>query len=216
MVRTAAFFRQFEALAIAGRQQLRLAVPAVAIHRAYRVEHVLGRQLARGGGHGAAGGTAADPPPDSVQLAHDLRAAGAMDGAIHAAASRQRRVGRVHNGIRRYARDIAFSEDDLSPRPLIQSISTYDDRPRERETWHDKNMRKSPATNGFSLAIEYYREEDGRWLADIPALPGVIAHGRTKKGATAAVEVLALRLIADRLDHGEAIPGPFNLSFIAA
>jgi hypothetical protein len=39
-----------------------------------------------------------------------------MDGAVHAAASRQRRVGRVHNGIRRYARDVAFFEDDLSPR----------------------------------------------------------------------------------------------------
>lgn len=77
-------------------------------------------------------------------------------------------------------------------------------------------MRKTPAINGFSLAIEYYREEDGRWLADIPALPGVTAYGRTKKGATAAVQALALRLIADRLDHGEAVPGPFSLSFIAA
>ena len=67
-------------------------------------------------------------------------------------------------------------------------------------------MRKSPATNGFSLAIEYYREEDGRWLADIPALPGVTAYGRTKNGATAADEALALRLIADRLDS-QHLPG---------
>ena len=78
------------------------------------------------------------------------------------------------------------------------------------------NMRKSPGTKEFSLEIEYYREDDGRWLADIPALPGVTAYGRTKKGATAAVEALALRLIADRLEHGEAGPGPFHLSFIAA
>jgi predicted RNase H-like HicB family nuclease len=54
------------------------------------------------------------------------------------------------------------------------------------------------------LAIEYYREDDGRWLADIPALPGVTVYGRTKKQATAAVQALALRLIADRLEHGEA------------
>ncbi len=54
------------------------------------------------------------------------------------------------------------------------------------------------------LAIEYYREVDGRWLADIPALPGVTAYGRTKKQAAAAVQALALRLIADRLEHGEA------------
>jgi predicted RNase H-like HicB family nuclease len=46
-------------------------------------------------------------------------------------------------------------------------------------------MPKSPT--GFSLAIEYFREEDGRWLADIAALPGVTAYGRTRKQATAAV-----------------------------
>jgi predicted RNase H-like HicB family nuclease len=72
------------------------------------------------------------------------------------------------------------------------------------------------ASRGFSLAIEYYREEDGRWLADIPALPGVTAYGRTRREATAAVQALALRLIADRLEHGEAVPGPMSVSFIAA
>ncbi|MBL8293125.1 MAG: type II toxin-antitoxin system HicB family antitoxin [Bryobacterales bacterium] len=77
-------------------------------------------------------------------------------------------------------------------------------------------MSKTLAGEGFSLAIEYYREEDGRWLADIPALPGVTAYGRTKKQATATVQALALRLIADRLDHGEALPGPMNVCFIAA
>ena len=77
-------------------------------------------------------------------------------------------------------------------------------------------MPKTLAAEGFSLAIEYYREEDGRWLADIAALPGVTAYGRTKKQATAAVQALALRLIADRLEHGEALPGPMSVSFIAA
>ena len=68
----------------------------------------------------------------------------------------------------------------------------------------------------MSKAIEYFREEDGRWLADIPALPGVTAYGRSKKQATVAVQALALRLIADRLEHGEAIPGPMSVSFVAA
>ena len=77
-------------------------------------------------------------------------------------------------------------------------------------------MPKAPSANGFSLAIEFYREKDGRWLADIPALPGVTTYGRTKKQATAAVQALALRLIADRLEHGEAVPGPMNVSFVAA
>ena len=77
-------------------------------------------------------------------------------------------------------------------------------------------MPKAPVERGFSLAIEYYREEDGRWLAEIPALPGVTSYGRTKKQATIAVQALALRLIADRLEHGEADPGPMSVSCIAA
>src|ERR1022692_3740851 len=91
---------------------------------------------------------------------------------------------------------------------------------RERFWWPDRDMPKTLAAEGFSLAIECYREVDGRWLADIAALPGVTAYGRTKKQATAAVQALALalalRLIADRLEHGEALPGPMNVSFIAA
>ena len=77
-------------------------------------------------------------------------------------------------------------------------------------------MLKAQLERGFSLAIEYFREDDGRWLADIPALPGVTAYGRSKKQAIVAVQALALRLIADRLEHGEAIPGPMSVSFIAA
>jgi predicted RNase H-like HicB family nuclease len=67
-------------------------------------------------------------------------------------------------------------------------------------------MPKAPSASKFSLAIEYYREADGRWLADIPVLPGVTAYGRTKKRATAAVQALALRLIADRLSTGRRFP----------
>jgi len=81
---------------------------------------------------------------------------------------------------------------------------------------HDEAMPNTLAAEVYSLAIEYYREDDGRWLADIAALPGVTAYGRTKKQATAAVQALALRLIADRLVHGEALPGPMSVSFIAA
>jgi predicted RNase H-like HicB family nuclease len=77
-------------------------------------------------------------------------------------------------------------------------------------------MPKASSPSSFSLPIEYDRESDGRWLADIPALPGVTAYGRTKKQATAAVQALALRLIADRLEHGEAVPGPMDASFVAA
>ncbi|MBM3760967.1 MAG: type II toxin-antitoxin system HicB family antitoxin [Acidobacteria bacterium] len=71
-------------------------------------------------------------------------------------------------------------------------------------------------SQGFSLTIEYEREDDGRWLADIPALPGVTAYGRSKTKATAAVQALALRVIADRLEHEKAIAGSMSVIFIGA
>jgi predicted RNase H-like HicB family nuclease len=56
------------------------------------------------------------------------------------------------------------------------------------------------------MKIEIERETDGRWIAEVPDLPGVVAYGRTRKQAIAKAEALALRVIAERLDHGEAIP----------
>jgi predicted RNase H-like HicB family nuclease len=67
----------------------------------------------------------------------------------------------------------------------------------------------------FNLQVEFDRETDGRWIADIPALPGVTVYGKTRKQALTAVEALALRVIADRLEHGEAIPGQVKVSFAA-
>jgi predicted RNase H-like HicB family nuclease len=58
----------------------------------------------------------------------------------------------------------------------------------------------------MSLDIEIDREEDGRWIADIPALPGVMVYGQTRDEATAKARALALRVIADRIDHGEPVP----------
>ena len=54
--------------------------------------------------------------------------------------------------------------------------------------------------------VEIEREDDGRWIADVVALPGVLAYGVTREEALARAEVLALRVLADRLEHGEAIP----------
>lgn len=52
----------------------------------------------------------------------------------------------------------------------------------------------------MSYKIEIERESDGRWIAEIPSLPGVMAYGRTRKEAVAAVEALALRVVADRVE----------------
>ena len=56
------------------------------------------------------------------------------------------------------------------------------------------------------MIIEIEREEDGRWIAEVPDLPGVMVYGQTRDEAISKVEALALRAIADRLEHGEAVP----------
>jgi predicted RNase H-like HicB family nuclease len=56
------------------------------------------------------------------------------------------------------------------------------------------------------MRVEVEREEDGRWIAEVPELPGVMAYGKTRAEAIASVETLALRVMADRVEHGEEIP----------
>jgi predicted RNase H-like HicB family nuclease len=56
------------------------------------------------------------------------------------------------------------------------------------------------------MAIETEQETDGRWLAEVPDLPGTLVYGQTREEAITRVEALALRVIADRLDHGEVVP----------
>lgn len=56
------------------------------------------------------------------------------------------------------------------------------------------------------LRVEFEREDDGRWIAEIPALPGVMAYGATRQEARSKAEALALRTLADRLEHGEPVP----------
>ena len=56
------------------------------------------------------------------------------------------------------------------------------------------------------LKIETELEEDGRWIAEVAALSGVIVYGATRAEALAKVEALALRVLADRVEHGEAVP----------
>ena len=58
----------------------------------------------------------------------------------------------------------------------------------------------------MALTIEVEREEDGRWIAEVPELPGVLVYGQTRQEAVERAQVLALRVLADRLEHGEAVP----------
>jgi len=66
----------------------------------------------------------------------------------------------------------------------------------------------------FTVEVEI--EDDGRWIAEIVEIPGVLSYGATRREAVASVRALALRVIADRIDHGEANPDLLNVAFLAA
>jgi predicted RNase H-like HicB family nuclease len=64
--------------------------------------------------------------------------------------------------------------------------------------------------------IEYEREEDGRWIAEAPQLPGVLAYGQTREEAMTKAAALALRVLAERLESDECSPTPISIAFSAA
>lgn len=68
----------------------------------------------------------------------------------------------------------------------------------------------------MNFHVEIEQEEDGRWIAEVVDLPGVLAYGNTVEEAQAKVQALALRVVADRLEHGEAGPDLVSISFAAA
>jgi predicted RNase H-like HicB family nuclease len=67
----------------------------------------------------------------------------------------------------------------------------------------------------MNFTIETEREEDGRWIAEVTELPGVLVYGQTREEAVAKVQALALHVLADKLEHGEATPELMSVSFVA-
>jgi predicted RNase H-like HicB family nuclease len=68
----------------------------------------------------------------------------------------------------------------------------------------------------MKFLVEIEREDDGRWIAEVPELPGVMAYGGSAEEAKAKVQALALRVVADRLENGEAGPEFLQIEFNAA
>jgi len=67
----------------------------------------------------------------------------------------------------------------------------------------------------MNFQIECEREEDGRWLAEVPQLPGALAYGTSANDAMAKAQVLALRVLAERLEHNETGPQAITFSIAA-
>jgi predicted RNase H-like HicB family nuclease len=68
----------------------------------------------------------------------------------------------------------------------------------------------------MNFRVELEQEDDGRWIAEVVDLPGVLVYGNTAEEAQAKIQALALRVVADRLEHGEAGPDLVTISFAAA
>jgi predicted RNase H-like HicB family nuclease len=65
------------------------------------------------------------------------------------------------------------------------------------------------------LTIEVEREDDGRWIAEVPDLPGVLSYGQTRREAIDKAQALSLRILADRLDQGESVPAVSQVFTVA-
>jgi predicted RNase H-like HicB family nuclease len=68
----------------------------------------------------------------------------------------------------------------------------------------------------MNFTVQTEREEDGRWLAEVSELPGVLVYAESKDEAVSKAKALALRVVADRLEHGEAASDLGDISFVAA
>jgi predicted RNase H-like HicB family nuclease len=68
----------------------------------------------------------------------------------------------------------------------------------------------------MNLNIEYEQEEDGRWLAEVTGLPGVLAYGKTPDEAMVKAEALALRVLAEKIEQEENRPQSITISCVAA
>ncbi len=68
----------------------------------------------------------------------------------------------------------------------------------------------------MNLSIECEREQDSRWVAEVPELPGVLVYGATAEEAMGKAEALALRVMAERIESGESRPVPISIRVSAA
>jgi predicted RNase H-like HicB family nuclease len=68
----------------------------------------------------------------------------------------------------------------------------------------------------MTFTVDIEQEDDGRWIAEALELPGVLTYGQSPEEAQAKVQALALRIVADRLDQGEAGPDLVRMAFAAA
>ena len=85
-------------------------------------------------------------------------------------------------------------------------VRTYPGAPEPGRSAKDQLARAILHHHHSFMHVEIEREEDGRWIAEVPSIPGAMAYGASKMEAIAKVEALVLRALADKLEHGEETP----------
>jgi predicted RNase H-like HicB family nuclease len=100
-------------------------------------------------------------------------------------------------------------------RPAFIGASLDDERGRCQKL-PGADLGRDATVDFVIFSIELDREDDGRWLAEVPALAGVMCYGADRDEAVARVQALALRVIAERLEHREAPAEFLNVTFRAA
>jgi len=91
--------------------------------------------------------------------------------------------------------------------------------PGENPKAHHRKPREARFSGTMShmqLTIRLLRETDGRWIADVPELPGVTVYGASPEEATLKAKALSLRVIAEEIEHGEMQPATDTLQFSVA
>jgi predicted RNase H-like HicB family nuclease len=85
-----------------------------------------------------------------------------------------------------------------------------------RSTMIDRQPPRSTRSQDLQFNIETERETDGRWIAEIPEIPGALAYGRTQRQAKAKAYALALRAIADDVEKSKRVPESISIGCISA
>jgi len=96
--------------------------------------------------------------------------------------------------------------------PFLDDVETIDRIAVESFLEYDARERVEP----MNLTIEIEQEEDGRWIAEVMEIPGVLVYGQTREDAITQAQSLTLRVLADRLEHGEGVPELDNLFTVVA
>jgi predicted RNase H-like HicB family nuclease len=107
---------------------------------------------------------------------------------------------------------VPAGRQDLSPIGILPNITGSS----SMKNTGSADLQPASGTTTLYLSVESERETDGRWLIEIPELPGVMVYGKTENEALTHAQALALRVLAEQIDHGERTSLPLRIEYVVA